>query len=86
MHIMVLDENIKEVEIPSCERHEGFHKVKVKLKWYCPICGKLRGQIKRVKSYDGSLWMICDGWDNPCGHIDRYADVRDEAIGNGLNG
>ncbi len=101
MHILVLDEeqqskknlrktllenpDIKEVDIPACERHEGIHRAKVLLNWFCPICGKPRGQIQNVRSWDGSLWMICDGWDNPCGHVDRYADVRDEAIGNGLN-
>lgn len=24
---------VKEVEIPSCEKHEGFHRIKVKLNW-----------------------------------------------------
>lgn len=23
--------------------------------------------------------LACDGWTNPCGHIDFYADVRAEA-------
>lgn len=79
------NQEIKEVEIPACEQHEGIHKIKVKLNWTCPICGKPRGDIKKVKSYDGSLWMICDGWDNPCGHVDRYYDVLAEAKTNGLN-
>lgn len=101
IHIMVLDEeeqykrnlkkkllensDIKEVDIPACKRHEGIHRIKVLLNWFCPICGQPRGQIKRVKSYDGSLWMVCDGWDNPCGHVDRYVNVVSEAIANGLN-
>lgn len=100
IHILVLDKEqqlelkkkkylenlgVKEVEIPACEKHEGIHRVKVKLNWFCPICGQPRGDIKKVKSYDGSLWMICDGWDNPCGHVDRYVNVVSEAIANGLN-
>lgn len=82
-----LEENfqIKKVEIPACENHEGNYRVSVRLKWTCPICGKPRGIIKRVKSYDGSLWMNCDGWDNPCGHVDSYTDVFLEARTNGLN-
>lgn len=79
------NQEIKEVEIPACEQHQGIHKIKVKLNWSCPICGKPRGPIKQVRSWDGSLWMICDGWDNPCGHVDRYVNVIGEAIANGLN-
>lgn len=35
---------------------------------------------------DGSRILFCDTWQNPCGHIDKYADVRAEAAANGLNG
>lgn len=76
---------IKSVYIPAREEHEGLHGVTVNLNWLCPICGEPRGQIRKVRSYDGSLCLQCDGWDNPCGHIDKYAAVRKEAIINGLN-
>lgn len=76
---------IKEVEIPACECHQGIYKLKVKLNWSCPICGKPRGNIRRVKSYDGSQFIFCDGWINLCGHIDKYSQVRKEAMLNGLN-
>lgn len=77
--------NTKEVCIPACFEHEGYKTVKVKLYWFCPVCGKRRGKIKTVKSYDGSLCLFCDGWENPCGHVDKYDAVRDEAASNGLN-
>ena len=80
-----MDNIVKEVEIPSCEEHQGFFKTKVKIKWICPVCGNPRGIIKRVKSYDGSLYMLCDGWINTCGHVDKYYNVRKEAKENGLN-
>ena len=76
---------IKEVEIPACSQHLGLYKIKVKLKWTCPTCGKPRGEIRKVRSYDGSLYMECDGWSNSCGHIDLYAKLREEARTNGLN-
>lgn len=77
--------NIKEVCIPACEEHEGRKTVKIKLRWVCPVCGKPRGIIKDVLSYDGSLRLCCDGWKNPCGHVDKYDAVRNEAASNGLN-
>lgn len=77
--------NIKEVCIPACGNHEGYKTVKIKLRWVCPICGQPRGTITNVRSYDGSLCLCCDGWENPCGHTDKYAAMRQEAKTNGLN-
>ncbi len=77
--------NIKEVELPASEHHQGLYTVKVKLRWSCPGCGMTRGNVERVRSYDGSLWLTCDGWNNPCGHVDRYDKLRIEAKTNGLN-
>jgi YD repeat-containing protein len=76
----------KEVTIPACDKHLGRHKKTVCLRWECPVCGGPRGQVIRRHSYDGSRRMTCDGWDNPCGHVDKYRDVREEARRNGLNG
>jgi len=73
------------VRIPMCENHEGLYGAKVRLRWVCPICGKPRGEIKEGKSYDGSLPLSVDTWENPCGHVDKYADVLKEAATNGLN-
>ncbi len=81
-----MEVEIKEVTIPACEEHQGLYDVKVKLHWFCPVCGKPRGEIKIVRSYDGSRVLFCDGWSNPCGHIDKYEIVRKEAKTNGLNG
>lgn len=77
---------IRVVEIPARENHMGLCFVRVKLHWRCPVCGKPRGEIRRVRSYDGRQYLDCDGWANPCGHVDKYTDVRKEAAENGLNG
>lgn len=77
--------NIKLVLIPACEIHEGIHALTVHLRWICPICGGERGEIHRALSYDGSRRLVVSGWNNPCGHIDKYADVLEEAKKNGFN-
>lgn len=77
---------IKTVYIPARDEHDGIHGTSVKLRWVCPICGAPRGNVSNGRSYDGSRVLFCDTWDNPCGHVDKYADVRAEAAANGLNG
>lgn len=66
------------VEIPRSDAHDGLHSVTVSLRWKCPRCGGPRGEVFRTISYDGSRRLSCDGWKNPCGHIDFYSDVRRE--------
>jgi hypothetical protein len=51
----------------------------VTVDWVCPHCKGPRGEPFKIPSYDGSRRMIVDGWKNPCGHVDKYADVVDEA-------
>ena len=67
------------VRIPGNTDHAGQHLITVTLQWVCPTCGGPRGQVRPAISYDGSRRLACDGWTNPCGHIDFYADVRREA-------
>lgn len=73
------------VTIPACEEHRGFYTRIVTIADTCPVCGERRGDVFKIRSYDGSRWMIVDGWKNPCGHVDKYAAVREEAKRNGLN-
>ena len=71
------------VRIPIVENHGGFsgYVQQVEIAELCPKCGKPRGKntIHNVRSYDGSRFVICDGWTNPCGHIDKYSEIRKEA-------
>lgn len=46
---------------------------------YCRTCGGRRGKPKGRNEYDDGAWYWVQTWDNPCGHIDRYADVIAEA-------
>lgn len=72
------------VKIPIIEQHMGLdlYVREVEIAELCPVCGMPRGKntIHNVRSYDGSRFVICDGWENPCGHIDKYSEVRKEAL------
>jgi hypothetical protein len=68
------------VTIPACDDHEGMLAITVALDWTCPKCGGPRGEPQPAISYDGSRRLHCDGWANPCGHVDTYGDVRAEAL------
>ena len=69
------------ITIPSISEHGGYewNLVTITLDWNCPVCGGPRGEVFRTISYDGSRRLACDGWRNPCGHVDSYAAVRKEA-------
>ena len=67
------------VRIPGSTDHDGHHLITVTLRWVCPVCGGPRGPVIATLSYDGSRRLACDGWSNPCGHIDTYTTVRAEA-------
>lgn len=70
---------VRIVQIPACDSHDGWASVRVPLLWVCPRCGGPRGETFRTLSFDGSRRLACDGWTNPCGHVDLYASVRREA-------
>lgn len=72
------------VTIPAREEHAGYHAREVTLEWVCPVCGGPRGEPHSGLSYDGSRRLYVHQWDNPCGHVDRYAAVRVEADAAGL--
>lgn len=67
------------VTIPGSTQHNGLHSVKVTIPWACPECGGPRGEPHPAVSYDGSRQLACEGWTNPCGHVDYYSAVRQEA-------
>ncbi len=71
-----------QVTIPITRNHEGFtgNLRTFVISDNCPVCGGPRGQTYSTISYDGSRRLHCDGWKNPCGHVDYYSDVIKEAI------
>lgn len=64
------------VTIPARIEHDGYHALTVTLPWVCLVCGAPRGEPYDTISYDGSRRLHVQGWINPCGHIEKYADVR----------
>ena len=59
----------------------GWHiqPVTVEIDDKCPICGGPRGEPYNHRFYECGDWYSVDRWDNPCGHIDKYRDVLEEA-------
>lgn len=46
---------------------------------HCPECGERRGEpVWQSYWEDGEPYAV-HNWDNPCGHVDMYADVLREA-------
>ena len=67
------------VRIPGSRDHAGHDLIAVTLRWVCTVCDGLRDDVHPAISYDGSCRLACDGWTNPCGHVDTYAAARREA-------
>lgn len=44
----------------------------------CPACGAQRGTPRAKRFYEDGEWLTCDIWENPCGHVDMYAQVLKE--------
>ena len=45
----------------------------------CPRCGGSRGEVRTERSCEDGQWYDVSRWENPCGHLDLYADVLREA-------
>lgn len=45
----------------------------------CPVCGGPRGTARNANQCDDGEFYSVDVWDNPCGHIDHYNAVLNEA-------
>ncbi|TGM35696.1 hypothetical protein EHQ75_16025 [Leptospira levettii] len=69
------------VRIPRIAEHNGFSEflAEYTISNRCPKCGAKRA-VKRWLdySYDGSRKLLCDRWDNECGHYDTYESIRNE--------
>jgi len=69
------------VRIPKVAEHDGspINLMTIKISDICPKCGAKRGtKIFDGFSYDGSRRLNVTQWENECGHVDTYADVREE--------
>jgi hypothetical protein len=64
------------VTIPARAEHEGFHSLTLTLPWACLECGGPRGEPFETLSYDGSRRLNVHGWENSCGHVEKYSAVR----------
>lgn len=53
--------------------------VQIAVNWFCPVCGKPRGEPVLKNFCEDGDWYSVDCWSNPCGHVDMYRDVLKEA-------
>lgn len=45
----------------------------------CPVCGGKRGKPQLVRYCEDGEWYNVSRWENPCSHLDTYANVLLEA-------
>lgn len=64
------------ITIPSRAEHDGFHSMTVTLPWVCIHCGAPRGEPFKSTSWDGRRQLEVDSWHNPCGHVEKYSELR----------
>ena len=41
----------------------------------CDVCGGKRGQPTPHRTHEDGETVYPDVWHNPCGHVDKYADI-----------
>ncbi|GII88221.1 hypothetical protein Ssi03_62110 [Sphaerisporangium siamense] len=51
----------------------------VEISTRCPVCDGPRGVPGNLNQVDDGARYSVDVWENPCGHVDYYADVVKEA-------
>lgn len=52
----------------------------------CPQCGGPRGEPQGLNQHEDGIWYRVQIWDNPCGHVDSYRKVVQEAKAHGTLG
>ncbi|MDH5594032.1 MAG: hypothetical protein OEY68_06460 [Gammaproteobacteria bacterium] len=69
----------KTVTIPIVSNDKIVDVTQIKIYGNCPVCGGQRGQSMPRFFWEENHVYECDGWENPCGHIDYYEAVRNES-------
>ncbi|PNG28536.1 hypothetical protein A1395_28930 [Pseudomonas protegens] len=64
------------VTIPAREQHAGQASITVTLPWIYQQCDGPGGEPYSAISWDGSLQLAVHSWINPCGHVEKYSQVR----------
>ncbi|MEN2425960.1 hypothetical protein AA0N74_07960 [Chromobacterium vaccinii] len=72
----IIGTDTRTVTIPGCEEHQGFYRLTLTLPWRCMYCGAPRGEPFETLCYDGSRRLNVNGWENPCGHTEKYSAIR----------
>lgn len=68
---------VRSILIPALTEHAGQYWMHATVQWTCIHCGGPRGEPEPGISWDGSRKLLVDTWRNPCGHVEKYSQVRD---------
>jgi hypothetical protein len=56
-----------------------YYPVTVEISDNCPVCGQKRGEPKENRYCEDGEFFYLHNWTNPCGHVDYYKQVYEEA-------
>ncbi|WP_406168989.1 hypothetical protein [Streptomyces sp. NBC_00996] len=80
------DDALATMTVRVCDRGTGPSYVGVTIRTVtvpavCPVCGGPRGvdSLRSEQLPEDGEWYTVSRWENPCGHVDLYADVLREA-------
>ncbi|ETE97337.1 TPA: hypothetical protein ROY11_004493 [Bacillus cereus] len=69
---------VKTITVPDSDSYGRLHGTKnVTVEWNCPTCGKEMGNPKLENFCNDGVWYVVHKWDNKCGHIARYTDLKE---------
>lgn len=70
--------DVKTITVPNRDEQGWLQGTKtVTVEWKCPICGeKMKDPSVHKFSEDGE-WHAIHVWDNDCGHIAKYTDLKE---------
>lgn len=72
--------NTKKITIPDRDSYGcliGFKKSNVL--WQCPKCGSEMGEPQLTHHAEDDFYGSVHTWENKCGHIAKYADLKEIA-------
>jgi len=72
--------DLRTVRIPACADHAGMLAWRITVPWVCIHCGEPRGEPVEGTVRDGAKQLEVHTWENACGHIEAYSEIRDALV------
>ncbi|WP_026592866.1 hypothetical protein [Bacillus sp. UNC437CL72CviS29] len=69
---------VKTITVPNRDLQGWLYGTKnVTVEWSCPTCGKEMGKPNLENFCEDETWYVVHKWDNECGHIAKYTDLKE---------